>query len=162
MSNSVKKASPGRKQFQVQDLDEPATASDFSPQVISQYTKYLSGFCTYFSGKKVKNGISLEEWKFKYDHIIAKFETNKEIMVHKVLEDKFLTQEQKTKEIESIQLDNAYKLFDRVNQNNNVLKFIDLTCQQHTDALVIVIQKIYDLANHLFAINELGERIICI
>ena len=39
-------------------------------------------------------------------------------------------------------------IFDEVNQENDTLRHIDLTCLDHEDALMITLEKICDLADH--------------
>lgn len=50
-----------------------------------------------------------------------------------------------------IKFDVAWQIFDEINQENDTSKHIDLSCLDHTDAIAITKQKIFELAS---AVNQ--------
>ena len=47
-----------------------------------------------------------------------------------------------------IKYDVAWRIFDEVNQFNDTLKHIDLTCLEYDDATMIAKKKVIELARH--------------
>ena len=49
---------------------------------------------------------------------------------------------------QKIKFDVAWQIFDEVNEDNDTLKFCDLSCLDFEDAVIIAKQKIYELAKY--------------
>jgi len=48
-----------------------------------------------------------------------------------------------------VKFDVAWQIFDEINYFNDTYQFIELTCLDHTDAIAIAKQKIFELARHV-------------
>lgn len=126
-----------------------------------------SAFCTMFSGQTRPEGLSEEEWHFKYAYIQNKFDIIKQDQMKCLEMDNSLTKHEQRAMMENVVIDIATKKFERVNKGNDNTLFIDLTCQSTADSRMLVIDNLLQIAMRLRA-NTVGisefesTRIVCI
>ena len=129
--------------------NRPSKNQAWASDLIYKFLQLKSGFCTHFSGKHVPEGISEEEWVFKYNFIKDKFHQAKMLEINKITMDTKLSKYERQARLENIQIEFAFKVFQRVNKRNDTQEFIDLTCLSTNDARMIVVDHVIKLAKQM-------------